>query len=47
MNTPKLFLDEHYTIDGVTVTGEEIRDNIIEAHILKRKLSHLLRGDEE
>lgn len=47
MTSPiKLFLEESYTIDGVTVTGEEIRDNIIEAYILKGKLSKLLRGED-
>jgi hypothetical protein len=42
--TTKLFLEETYTIDGVTVTGEEIRDAIIDAALLKGKLSELLGG---
>ncbi len=42
--TTKLFLEESYTIDGVTVTGEEIRDAIIDAALLKGKLSELLGG---
>lgn len=42
--TIKLFLEESYTIDGVTVTGEEIRDAIIDAALLKGKLSELLGG---
>ena len=42
--TTKLFLEETYTIDGVIVTGEEIRDAIIDAALLKGKLSELLGG---
>ena len=44
MSSTKLFLDETYTIDGVTVTGEEIRDAIIDAAFLKGRLSELLGG---
>ena len=47
MSSQKLFLDQSYVIDGVTVTGEEIRDSIIDAALLKGKLSQLLGGDAE
>ena len=46
MNSTKLFLEETYTIDGVTLTGEEIRDAVIDAGLLKGKLSQML-GDAE
>ena len=37
MNTPtKLFLDQIYTIDGVEVTGEEIKEALINNAIYKR-----------
>ena len=37
MNTPtKLFLDQIYTIDGVEVTGEEIKEALIDNAIYKR-----------
>lgn len=45
MNSTKLFLEETYTIDGVTLTGEEIRDAVIDAALLKGKLSQLLGDD--
>ena len=45
MSSTKLFLDETYTIDGVTVTGEQIRDAIIDAAFLKGRLSQLLGGE--
>jgi hypothetical protein len=45
MNSIKLFLEETYTIDGVTITGEEIRDAIIDAAFLKGKLAELLGGE--
>lgn len=45
MSSTKLFLDETYTIDGVTVTGEQIRDAIIDAAFLKGRLSELLGGE--
>ena len=45
MNSIKLFLDQVYTLDGVTVTGEEIRDAIIDSALLKGKLSQLLGDD--
>jgi hypothetical protein len=44
MNSTKLQLDQVYNIDGVEVTGEEIRDAIIDAAFLKGKLSQLLEG---
>ena len=44
--TTKLFLDQSYVIDGVELTGEEIRDAVIDAAFLKGKLSRLL-GDSE
>ena len=43
-NSTKLFLNESYEIDGVTVTGEEIKDALIDAAFLKGKLSELLGG---
>jgi len=45
MNSTKLFLEETYTIDGVTLTGEEIRDAVIDAALLKGKLSQMLGDD--
>ena len=44
MSSTKLFLDQEYVIDGVELTGEEIRDAIIDAAFLKGKLSELLGG---
>jgi len=44
MSSQKLFLDQSYVIDGVELTGEEIRDAIIDAAFLKGKLSELLGG---
>ena len=41
----QLILENEYTIDGISMTGEQIRDNIIEASILKGELSRLLRGE--
>ena len=44
-STPtKLFLEDHYIIDGVELTGEEIRDAVIDAALLKGKLSEMLGG---
>ena len=43
-STNQLFLDQEYEIDGVKVTGEQIRDSIIDAAFLKGKLSELLGG---
>lgn len=45
MSSTKLFLEETYVIDGVTLTGEEIRDAVIDAALLKGKLSQLLGDD--
>ena len=45
MNSTKLVLDQVYTLDGVTVTGEEIRNAIIDSALLKGKLSQLLGDD--
>ena len=47
MTSSKLFLDQSYVIDGVTVSGEEIRDAIIDAAFLKGKLSQLLGDDDQ
>ena len=41
MNSTKLFLDQHYIIDGVEVTGEEIKNMMIENVIMKE---HLKKG---
>ena len=46
MSSTKLFLEETYVIDGVTLTGEEIRDAVIDSALLKGKLSQML-GDAE
>ena len=43
-STTKLFLEETYTVDGITLTGEEIRDAIIDAAFLKGRLTELLGG---
>jgi hypothetical protein len=44
-STPiKLTKDGKYVIDGVELTGEEIKDAIIDAALLKGKLSELLGG---
>ena len=45
MSSTKLFLEETYVIDGVTLTGEEIRDAVIDSALLKGKLSQLLGDD--
>lgn len=45
MSSTKLFLDGNYIIDGVELTGEEIRDAVIDAALLKGKLSKLLGDD--
>ena len=45
MSSTKLFLEETYTIDGVTMTGEQIRDAIIDAAFLKGRLNELLGGE--
>ena len=43
-NSKKLFLDQSYEIDGVTVTGEEIKEALIDQAFLKGRLSELLGG---
>ena len=45
MKPTKLQLDQVYTLDGVELTGEEIRDAVIDAAFLKGKLSQLLGGE--
>jgi hypothetical protein len=45
MSSTTLFLEETYTIDGVTMTGEQIRDAIIDAAFLKGRLNELLGGE--
>jgi hypothetical protein len=42
----QLSVDQTYEISGVTLTGQEILDNAIDAAFLKGKLSRLL-GDSE
>ena len=44
-STNQLFLDQEYVIDGVTVTGEDIRNAIIDSELLKGRLSQLIGGD--
>ena len=44
MSSKKLFLNETYTLDGVTVTGEEIKEALIDQAFLKGRLSELLGG---
>ena len=44
MTTPTtLFLDQVYTLDGVTLTGEQIKNAIVENAIYRKHFS----GDEE
>ena len=44
MNHPTtLFLDQEYVLDGVTLTGEEIKNAIVENAIFK---AHLQNGDD-
>jgi hypothetical protein len=45
MKPTKLQLDQTYTLDGVELTGEEIRDAVIDAAFLKGKLGQLLGGE--
>ena len=40
MNNHQLFLDELYTIDGVTVTGEQIKEALIDREITKSLLKN-------
>jgi hypothetical protein len=46
MSSTKLSLNQVYNIDGVELTGEEIRDAVIDAAFLKGKLSELLEGNK-
>ena len=44
MTTPTtLFLDQVYTLDGVTLTGEQIKNAIVENAIYRKHFS----GDDE
>ena len=36
MSSKQLFLDETYTLDGVEVTGEEIKEALIDSFILRK-----------
>ena len=39
MNTPtKLFLEKQYVIDGLVLTGEKLKQSIIDSQILKNYL---------
>ena len=38
-----LFLDEHYVLDGVEVTGEDIKNAIIDSMIYRKHFG----GDEQ
>lgn len=35
MNSTRLFLDETYELNGVTLTGEQIKNAVIDSIILK------------
>ena len=43
MSSQQLFLDETYIIDGVTVTGEDIKNAMIDSRIYRKHLG----GDDE
>lgn len=43
MKSTKLFLDETYNLDGVTLTGEQIKNAIIENAIYRKHFG----GDEQ
>ena len=36
MSSKQLFLDETYTLDGVEVTGQEIKEALIDSAILRK-----------
>ena len=36
MSSKQLFLDETYTLDGVEVTGEQIKEALIDSAILRK-----------
>ena len=46
MSSQQLFLDQTYTLDGVTLTGEEIKNHVIDS-LLYRKHLQELKGDAE
>ena len=41
-STQQLFLDQEYVLDGVTLTGEEIKNAIVENAIFRKHL----KGDD-
>ena len=45
-STQKLFLDKTYVLDGVTLTGAEIKEHIIDSRVYRKRLNKL-RGDSE
>ena len=45
-STQKLFLDQTYVLDGVTLTGAEIKEHIIDSRVYRKRLNKL-RGDSE
>lgn len=47
MSSPTtLFLDQVYTIDGVKVTGAQIKEHIIDSKLYRKHLKEL-RGDDK
>ena len=46
MSSQQLFLDQEYVLDGVTLTGAEIKEHVIDS-ILYRKHLQELKGDDE
>ena len=44
-STQQLFLDQEYVLDGVTLTGAEIKEHVIDS-ILYRKHLQELKGDD-
>ena len=47
MNPTRLHKEETYVIDGVTLTGEDIIDAVIDAAFLKGKLSEVVGRRKE
>ena len=48
MNNPtRLHKEEVYVIDGVTLTGEDIIDAVIDAAFLKGKLSDMISRERQ
>jgi len=41
-----LSLDQEYVIDGVTLTGQEIKDHVIDSILLRKHLKELGGKDE-